>query len=301
MDRVCEAIHRGYQGTLSKPVWVAVFFAHGGRELCETSAALALSGGSLEEDTAVVFEDEPRMNTNRHEYRWASFGATTSWVEAHPGARASRPHTFWHSLGQLLRPGRPATAPGALLRPGRWRSRRQGGRVPHRRETERHATGVHAGETPALPGGRLFPSLLLLEGAALRPCHLRCPKPCHFQCPLTSRTFPVPLPPPSSVLQKSAALALSGGSLEEDTAVVFEDEPRMNTNRHEYQWASFGATTSWDEGPPGSAGVSPAHVLAQPRPTPPPGSTGSGARCSASAGPMAFPPAGWSGATSQGN
>ena len=26
-------------------------------------------------------------------------------------------------------------------------------RVPHRRETERHATGVHAGGTPALPGG----------------------------------------------------------------------------------------------------------------------------------------------------
>jgi len=25
--------------------------------------------------------------------------------------------------------------------------------VPHRRETERHATGVHAGGTPALPGG----------------------------------------------------------------------------------------------------------------------------------------------------
>ena len=26
--------------------------------------------------------------------------------------------------------------------------------MPHRRETERHRTGVHAGGTPALPGGR---------------------------------------------------------------------------------------------------------------------------------------------------
>ncbi len=38
--------------------------------------------------------------------------ATTSWGEAHPGARASRPHNSWHSLGHLLHPARPATAPG---------------------------------------------------------------------------------------------------------------------------------------------------------------------------------------------
>ena len=37
--------------------------------------------------------------------------------------------------------------------------------MPHRRETERHATGVHAGGTPALPGGVHPPSLLLLKGA----------------------------------------------------------------------------------------------------------------------------------------
>ena len=40
-----------------------------------------------------------------------------------------------------------------LLRPNLRRSRRQGGRLPHRRHTERLATAVHAGETPALPGG----------------------------------------------------------------------------------------------------------------------------------------------------
>ena len=40
-----------------------------------------------------------------------------------------------------------------LLRPSLPRSRCQGSRLPHRRPTERLATAVHAGETPALPGG----------------------------------------------------------------------------------------------------------------------------------------------------
>ena len=40
-----------------------------------------------------------------------------------------------------------------LLRPSLRRSRCQGSRLPHRRPTERLATAVHAGETPALPGG----------------------------------------------------------------------------------------------------------------------------------------------------
>ena len=93
-------------------------------------------------------------------------------------------------------PGSTGNGAGAPLRPGPCGSRRQGGRVPHRGETERHATVVHAGGTPALPGGhppvtlggrspsfvdnfhpppstlhpsnpggRLFQSLLLLEGA----------------------------------------------------------------------------------------------------------------------------------------
>ena len=40
-----------------------------------------------------------------------------------------------------------------LLRPSLRRSRCQGSRLPHRRHTEQLATAVHAGETPALPGG----------------------------------------------------------------------------------------------------------------------------------------------------
>ena len=103
------------------------------------------------------------MNTNRHKYRWASFGATTSWDEGPPGSAGVPPA---HVLAQS-RPSPPTRSTGngarTLLRPSPCRSPRQGGRVPHRRETERHLTGVHAGGTPALPGG-ILPSLLLLQG-----------------------------------------------------------------------------------------------------------------------------------------
>ena len=51
------------------------------------------------------------------------------------------------------RPGSTGKDPRALLRPGPCGSRRQGGRVRHRRETERQPKGEDAGGTPALPGG----------------------------------------------------------------------------------------------------------------------------------------------------
>ena len=112
----------------------------------------------------IEFEDEPRMNTNRYEYRWTSFAATTSRNAAHPGARASRPHKSWHSLGHLLHPGRPATAPG--LRFGRSPA------VPAGRVAGCPIAGKpSAAQRQCMRAGRprsrvgLFPSLLLLEGA----------------------------------------------------------------------------------------------------------------------------------------
>ena len=38
-------------------------------------------------------------------------GVTLSWEEAHPGARASRPHQAWHSLDHLPHLDQPGTAP----------------------------------------------------------------------------------------------------------------------------------------------------------------------------------------------
>ena len=136
----------------------------------------------------IEFEDEPRINTNRYEYRWTSFAATTSRIAAQRMFRTtSRPYP--ERILCILCPHNTGKAsPNSSTRVDRQRrrgsasagpcgSRRQGGRLPHRGETERHRTVVHAGGTPALPGGRLFQSLLLLEGAhaglpVRRPC--RC-------------------------------------------------------------------------------------------------------------------------------
>ena len=66
-----------------------------------------------------------RIDTNRPEDRWTSFsgkrhqhasatcalGVTMSWDDGFPGARASRPHQAWHSLGHLLHRNQPAAAP----------------------------------------------------------------------------------------------------------------------------------------------------------------------------------------------
>ena len=89
----------------------------------------ALKGGSFEENGRPLRKmnhEWTRMNTNRPEDRWTSFndkrrqdasgnlvapGVTMSWDEGFPGARASRPHKTWHSLGHLPRLDRPGTAP----------------------------------------------------------------------------------------------------------------------------------------------------------------------------------------------
>ena len=118
-------------------------------------------------------------------------GAQRTERDAHPGARASRVGRLFPLLlllqgASAAPPAEGACPPGsagvspayvsaqpppfpppgatgkhatALLRPGSGRSRRRRWRVIHRRHTERIATAVHAGGTPALPGGRLFRSV----------------------------------------------------------------------------------------------------------------------------------------------
>ena len=56
----------------------------------------------------------------------------------------------------------------------------------------------------------------------------------------------------------SSALACRADHPRVKHPIVNKDEPRMNTNRRECQWTCFVATTSREEGPPGSAGVPPA-------------------------------------------
>ena len=43
--------------------------------------------------------------------QYCALGVTTSWDDGFPGARASRPHQAWHSLGHLPHLDQPGTAP----------------------------------------------------------------------------------------------------------------------------------------------------------------------------------------------
>ena len=95
------------------------------RRLFQVSPAPAPHDGAdhSEEKQPFVNEDEPPMNTNSHEdppstttgakmlLHFCPVGVTLSWEEAHPGARASRPHKSSRSFSHLLHRNQPAAAP----------------------------------------------------------------------------------------------------------------------------------------------------------------------------------------------
>ena len=128
------------------------------RRLFQVSRAPALPGGSYESETgfvSVTRTDGPPSTTTGAKMllHFCPVGVTLSWEEAPPGSAGVPPAQI---LPQL-RPSPPPESTGSgalpLLRPGPCGSRRQGGRLQHRRETERQPKGQHAGGTPALPGG----------------------------------------------------------------------------------------------------------------------------------------------------
>ena len=151
------------------------------RRLFQISSAPALPCGSFESETGFVsdkqvgpppprrggsYESETGVFQVRHEDRWTSFNDNwrqnasallSRWCDhvmggSPPGSAGVPPAQI---LPQL-RPSPPPESTGSgalpLLRPGPCGSRRQGGRLQHRRETERQPKGQHAGGTPALPG-----------------------------------------------------------------------------------------------------------------------------------------------------
>ncbi len=111
----------------------------------------------------IVNKGEPRMNTNGHEDQWTSLAAMTSRDEGRERGRPAR--TTLAQLHPSPRPGSTGNGPTIPLQPSPGRSRRQGDRAPHHGETERPPNPEDAGETPALPEGRLLPSFLLGEEA----------------------------------------------------------------------------------------------------------------------------------------
>ncbi len=119
------------------------------------------------------------MNTNRHEYRWTCLAATPSRDEGRERGRPAR--TTLAQPHPSSPPGSTGNGATTLLRPGPCGSRRRGGRLPHRRETERPPNPEDAGETPALPEGRLLPSFLLREEALPLPMRRSRPAFCAFK------------------------------------------------------------------------------------------------------------------------
>ena len=118
---------------------------------CRCGSAVPLRVSSVKHP--IVNKGEPRMDTNRHEYRWTCLAAMTSRDEGRERGRPART-----TLAQAYPPppsGSTGNGAWALLRPSPGRSRRQGGRAQHHGETERPPKAEDAGETPALPEGRL--------------------------------------------------------------------------------------------------------------------------------------------------
>ncbi len=126
-----------------------------------------------------VNKDEPRMNTNRHKDRWTCLAATPSREEA-PRERGRPARTTLAQPRPSPRPDSTGNGATISLQPSPGRSRRQGGRVPHHGKAERPPNAENAGETPALPEGRLLPSFLLREEALPLPMRQRRSASCAF-------------------------------------------------------------------------------------------------------------------------
>ncbi len=128
---------------------------------CRCGSAVPLRVSSVKHP--IVNKDEPRMDTNGHECQWTCLAATPSREEGRERGRPAR--TTLAQLHPSPPPGSTGNGATIPLRPSPWGSGRQGGRAPHHGETERPPNPENAGETPALPEGRLLPSFLLREEA----------------------------------------------------------------------------------------------------------------------------------------
>ena len=100
--------------------------------------------------------------------RFGAPGVTMSWDDGFPGARASRPHQAWHSLGHLPHLDQPETEPWlsfgwAVVVTADVEAACNAARKLSDHHKEQHAGGTpalpgdkeqYAGETPALPGDK---------------------------------------------------------------------------------------------------------------------------------------------------
>ena len=140
-------------------------------------------------------------------------GVTLSWEEAHPGARASRPHKSSRSFGHLLHRNQPAAAPCLCF-----------------------------GRAHAVPAGRAVGCNIAGKLSGNRRDSMRAGRPRSRGCRpdgevggiRRATSLKAGLSPlGNSRLPASPAPALPCGSFQEKQPIVNEDEPPMDTKEHE--------------------------------------------------------------------
>ena len=163
------------------------------------------------------------------------FGAldvTMSWDDGFPGARASRPHKAWHSLGHLPHLDQPATAP--------WLSfGLADGVLAHRVAACSIALKLNGGQRNSMRAGRprsqgnhARAPRSPLEGESQKPSRQAKADAVGGVWRVTSQKADVH-PLGNSRLPARRAPATPCGSFEETRLIIHEDEPRMDTKRHE--------------------------------------------------------------------
>ena len=174
--------------------------------------------------------------------QFCALGVTMSWDDGFLGARASRPHQAWHSLGHLPHLNQPGTAP--------WLSYGLAAAVPAdrvaacsiaRKLSDGQRDRMRAGRprSQAMPSRRCGGGCLAGDFSESR----RAP---FGKLPFARESSPRP----------------ACGLFEEKRPIVNKEEPRMDTNRQEDRWTSLnhkrrqnasafcalGVTMSWDDG-----------------------------------------------------
>ena len=151
---------------------------------------------------------------------------TMSWDDGLLGARASRPHQAWHSLGHLPHLDQTGTAP--CLSFG------LAAAVPaHRVAACRIALKLSGGQRDRMRAGRPRSqgNHSPLEGESQKPSRQAKADAVGGVWRVTSQKADVH-PLGISRLPASPAPALPRGSFEEIRPIVNEDEPRMDRNKH---------------------------------------------------------------------
>ena len=144
------------------------------------------------------------------------------------GARASRPHQAWHSLGHLPHLDQPGTAP--------WLSFGLADGVPADRVAACSiALKLSGGQRDRMRAGRPRSqgNHSPLEGESQKPSRQAKADAVGGWRATSQKAHLHPLG--NSRLPASRAPALPCGSFEEKRLIVNKEEPRMDTNRHEYR------------------------------------------------------------------